>query len=101
MTLVKILKRKDASSIIIAIVLAMIVMQVLQSLTSDMAATISDVKNEEGFFGGVYAPPEAGWQQLYLYPVVWALLQIIALEILAWLVTAAGSAMKVPAKKRN
>lgn len=101
MMLVNILKRKDASSVIVAIVLGTVTWQTLQSITSDLAATLSGVKGQEGFFGGAYAPPGAGWEQLYLYPIVWMAVQIIALEILAWLVVGVNMAIKTPAKKKR
>ncbi len=81
MMLVKILKRKDASSLIVGIILAMIIVQALSITTGDLAAELSGIKDsQQGGFG--FSPPGTGWEQTYLYPIVWALIQIVALEVL-------------------
>lgn len=83
MLLVKILKRRDASSILVAILVALILTQPIGEVTTRLAAKISDLSN--GQYTG-YAASGSGWKGEYLYPVVWALLQLILLEILAWIV---------------
>ncbi len=80
MVLVQILRRRDASSIIIAIILAIIIGQLLSMMTGDLAATLSGLKEGEA---PIYNPPGAEWKQIYLFPVVSSALQIILLEILA------------------
>lgn len=80
MVLVKILKRKDASSVLVAIVLAMIVAQPLSMMTMRLASKIASANNGQYGFSG----PGGGWKNEYLFPLVWAVLQIIILEILAW-----------------
>jgi hypothetical protein len=80
MVLVKILKRRDASSVVIAILIAMILSQPLNMITSPLAAHILAVK--DGQYIG-YAPPNSGGKY-YLYIVLWAVLQLIVLELLAW-----------------
>lgn len=78
MVLVKILKRRDAASVVVAILLAMIISQPLSVATGSLASRIVDVHNNGYGFG-------AGWKNEYLFPVVWAVLQLIILEILAWI----------------
>ena len=96
MTLVKILKRKDASSVLVAIALALIVSQTLPQVTGELAAIISGVNQDQYRFGG----EGTDWQQMYLNPVVWAMLQVIALEILAWIVIFVGSVLRPVSKKK-
>ena len=88
MVLVKILKRKDASSVVVAVVLAFIVSQLATSLTAELAARLSGVGDSQLFGAG------GGWQVVYLQPVIWALLQILVLEVLAWIVVFVTSAAK-------
>ena len=97
MVLIKILKRRDASSIVVAILLAMIISQPLTSLTGKPASIISGLNNKEGF-GFTYGPG-GDWKAQYLFPVVWALLQILVLEILAWIVVLANRPMRATKRK--
>lgn len=86
MLLVKVLKRKDAASVLVAILVALILSQVLTSTTGELASKISGLHN--GAFG---YPSGAGWKNTYLFPVVWGILQLVLLEILGWVyVLAAG-----------
>ena len=93
MVLIKILKRRDAASVIVAILVAMIVAQPLSMMTQRLASKISYVNN--GPYG--YAGPGNGWKNEYLFPLVWALVQLIVLEILAWIYILANRPM--PRKK--
>jgi hypothetical protein len=79
MVLIKILKRRDGSSVIVAILIAMIIMQPLTSMTGQLASVISDAHN-----GGFGFGPGGGWKNQYLFPIVWAVLQLVILEILGW-----------------
>lgn len=81
MVLVKILKRRDASSVLIAILLAIIVQPVLGAL-AHLAAIISGLNNNQ-YPSAAF--PNTGRKGEYLYPVVLAVLQIILLEVLAWI----------------
>lgn len=97
MVLVKILKRKDASSIIVAVVVAMIVGQLLMMTMQQPASELVGLNNGpygEGAFGG----PD--WKATYLTPVVSAALQLVALEVLAW-VTIAVAALAIPKKRKK
>jgi hypothetical protein len=92
MVLIKILKRKDASSVVVAVLIAMIVQQPLFMLTGKPASIISGLDSNSG---GFYYGPGGGWQTQYLYPVVWVLVQLLALEIIGWIYLL----VTVPAKR--
>jgi hypothetical protein len=81
MVLVKILKRKDASSVLVAILIA-IILQPLLGTMAHLAGTISGLDNGQ-YPSGAY--PGSGWKGEYLYPVVLAVIQIVLLEVLAWI----------------
>lgn len=75
---IKVLKRKDAASVIVAIVVAMMLVQLLPIITAELTNWITGV-NEGGFS---YAIPDADWKTQYLNPVVAVLVQLVALEII-------------------
>lgn len=77
MLLVKIMKRKDAASVLVAIVLAMIIVQPITSCTIRIAGWITST-------GGQSYGPTGDWKVEYLNPIVWALVQILVFEALAW-----------------
>lgn len=79
MGIVRVLKRKDAASVIVAVVLAMIVLQFLSQVTVELANTISGLGEGES-----YASSGGDWKVTYLLPTVSAALQVIALELLIW-----------------
>jgi len=81
MILIKILKRKDASSLIVAILLALIITQPLSSVTLPLVDKILFNHNTGSYSMGFNGN---GWKDEYLSPVVWALLQIVILELLGW-----------------
>ena len=87
----KVLKRKDGASIVVAVIVAMIIGQVLPTLTSGLANSISGATEGQTFSS---AYPGANWQTRYLQPVVWALLQLVLLELLVWLYGSAKDSMK-------
>jgi hypothetical protein len=97
MVLVKILKRRDASSVLVAIVLAMIITQPLTSMTGKLASKISGLGGNNGYGYG----PGTGWKSEYLFPIVWAAVQIIVLEILAWVYVWASSPVTRVSRKRR
>ena len=82
MGIVKVLKRKDAASVVLAVTIGMILLQLVTTVTPELAGKISGL--EEGQYVN-YSFPGATWQSAYLFPVVSAALQLIALEILVWL----------------
>lgn len=69
----KILKRKDAASLIVAILLAMILAQLITPLTARLAQVLSGPKVSMASNG-------IGWQPRYLYPIINVTLQIMTLE---------------------
>jgi len=79
MAIVSVLKRKDAASVIVAVVIAMILGPLLTSLTAEVAQMISGLDDGQNFS---YAGPGNGWQNAYLFPVVWAVSQLLLLEAL-------------------
>jgi hypothetical protein len=81
MLLVKILKRKDASSVLVAVLMALIVWQPLTQETAKPAAKLLGLNNNQYLS---YSPPGGDWKSQYLFPVVWVIVQVIVLEILAW-----------------
>ena len=87
---IKVLKRKDASSLIVAIVIAQILGLFLSAITSDLAGRVSGFGGPEGSFGT--------WKGMYFQPILWVVLQLIALEILIWVYVFARSLV---AKKRK
>lgn len=76
----KVLKRRDAASVIVAVVIAMILWQMVSSVTNPLAGQLSGLS--DGQYG---APFPGGWQSQYLQPIVWAALQFIVLEVVLWL----------------
>lgn len=99
MVLVKLLKRRDASSVLVAILIAMILGQALTSMTANLASKISDLNNNQNYgFGG----PGSDWKNQYLFPLVWAVLQLLVLEILAWIYVLGNRPIrKTSAKKKK
>ena len=85
MLLVKILKRKDASSVIVAIFIGTMLMQLVQSVTNHWAIKISHVN---------YGPTYFHWKEDYLLPVVWFVLSVLVLEALCWLYVLVAGSMK-------
>lgn len=86
MVLIKILKRKDASSLIVAIIIAGIISGLL---------TMTLIQPSAELVGGQYQG-QAGLdlKSQLLQPVVFAVFQLLALEILAWLVIGIASLSK-------
>jgi hypothetical protein len=78
MVLTKIMKRKDASSVFVAIVLAMIIGQLLTQLTMPLSSLFFEQKEGLGF-------PGFSVQGSYLQPLLWAVAQIVLFEVFAWL----------------
>jgi hypothetical protein len=77
MVIIKVLKRKDAASLVVGVVLAIIVAQLVIALTSDFAQILSGVDESEHF-----STVSDSWQASYLLPAVSIVLQLITLELL-------------------
>lgn len=80
MVLVKILKRGDAASIIVAIVLAMSISNAFSIMFMDIAGWVAGIGEDVNMYQGF---SEGGWRTTYLFPVVTLVLQLIALELVA------------------
>ena len=78
MVLVKVLKRKDGASVIVAVVLAMIILQPLTTVVVPLTNKIV-ANHGNGYYGA-----GGSWKDNYLSPAVMAILQIVLLEILTW-----------------
>ena len=75
MVIIRFLKRRDASSVVVAVALALIAANLASAFTADLASRVSGL-------GSSYV---SDWKSVYIYPAVWALLQFIFLEMLGWL----------------
>lgn len=89
----KVLQRKDASSVLLAVLLGFVTLQFVLAITSPLTAKIL---GEEGNLQATSAKDQ------YLAPLVAFVLQLIAVEVLVWVVVAIRAfAYPQPAKKRK
>ena len=91
MVLIKILKRKDASSVMLAVLIALIVWQPLMQEAAKPAAKLLGLSSSQYL---AYTPPGGGWRAEYLYPVAIIIVQLVILEILGWIYVLAKSSTK-------
>lgn len=89
-TTIKVLKRKDAASVVIAVVIAMILVNLLPDLTNSLANSLSGLSESDS----LSAYDGASWQVQYLQPSVWAVLQLLVLELIVWVYTFFASMFK-------
>lgn len=89
-TTIKVLKRKDAASVVVAVVIAMILANLLPDLTSSWANSFSGITESDS----LSAYDGSGWQTQYLRPSVWAVLQFLVLELIIWLYAMFASMFK-------
>jgi hypothetical protein len=82
MVLIKIMKRKDASSVLVAIILATIIGGMLMWMANDISFRISDMTGSGGDEYSAFGP-NGNWRMVYLQPFISAVVQILMLEILA------------------
>lgn len=75
MVLVKILKRKDAASVAVAVVVGLIIFSLLSTISSPLASEITATSPRQ----------VEDNTDLYLFPLVLALLELIFLEVLSWI----------------
>lgn len=73
----KILQRRDASSVLLAVVLGFITLQFVLAVTSPLTAKI---------LGEGESLQTVGFKDQYLAPLVALVLQLIAVELLVWIV---------------
>ncbi len=81
-TTMRVLKRKDGSSLVVGVVLGIFISTFVGGFTRALAASISGVSSSLGL------------RNDYLLPAVWFVLELIALEILIWLWCWASAQMK-------
>jgi len=84
MVVVRMLKRRDAASVVIAVAVALILYALVSAVSDPLASNLSD-RNPV---------PVSDWHTQYLYPVVLAAIELIALEILGWIYVAVHSLAK-------
>lgn len=91
MVLVKVLKRRDAASVLVAILVAMVLSPLLMAWTGHLAGVLSGLQN--GQYMG-YAAPGSGWKVEYLNPFVLVVLELLLLEVLIRLYVLVASIFK-------
>ena len=83
MYIVKVMKRKDASSVVVAIFIALALYNWLPAMLSKLANWIANIPSEQL---NRYSVGEGDWQVTYLLPTVMFILQILTLELILWTV---------------
>ena len=86
MVLAKILKRKDASSVVIAIVIGSVLLQFVQTLTNKWAIKVANVSYS--------SQVNFHWKEDVLMPLLWLLFELVVLEVLCWLWVWGAAAFK-------
>jgi hypothetical protein len=79
MLVIKVLKRKDASSLILGVAVALFVLQFVTTVTQDLSSRITFW--QWGSSNGGYGGPPNSAKVMYLQPLVALVLQLIALEV--------------------
>lgn len=82
MYVVKVLKRKDASSLVVGVVVAMLVVQFVAQVSLELASRISLWQWGKAGPSNTAFYPTAGWRSTYLQPLVGLLVQLLVLEVL-------------------
>lgn len=82
MYVVKVLKRKDASSLVVGVVVAMFVLQFVTQVTLELSSRLALWQWSKTTEGGASFYPSGGWRTTYLQPLVALLVQLVALEVL-------------------
>ncbi len=75
---IKVLKRKDGSSLVVGVALGLFVSQFITTITTDVSTRISNIGLSNNVGG-------QGWRGGYFMPAVIFVVQLVALEILVWL----------------
>jgi hypothetical protein len=78
MYLVKIMKRKDASSIAVAVAIAWIFVMWAPSMVGKLSGLLSGLSDDQFY---AYSMPGSDWKITYLQPTVLAILQLVLLEV--------------------
>ena len=77
-TTIKVLKRKDASSVVAAVAVGLVLYSLVSAIATPLAKE-ADLTSATTNIGE--------WQVLYLNPIVTAVLSLILLEVVLWLYT--------------
>lgn len=80
MYIVKVLKRKDAASVMLAIILSLILLQPLQSIPSGWAAKLV-IESGTDPLQTSYFPGQGDWKLVYAYPLLTLIIQLVLIEI--------------------
>lgn len=88
MVLVKVLKRKDASSVVVAVTVGILLVSFLQNFTSRWAAWLSGLQTSQ------YSSAGGDWKTQYLNPAVMLIVELVALEVLGWICVWVAMAFK-------
>jgi hypothetical protein len=80
MVLTKILKRKDAASLIVAFVAALAIVSFLSSVTAEPASKLAGIGASAS---SEFVGPGNDWRLNYLTPTINFIFQLITLEVLA------------------
>lgn len=84
MYVVKLLKRKDASSVVIAVWLAFQLMQLTSVVSMKAVSWLTGLGDST--FQNAYSSVASDWRNAYLNPVVSLLVQLVVLEVVVRLV---------------
>jgi hypothetical protein len=90
MYVVKVLKRKDAASIAVAVAIAWMFVMWAPQMVGQLSGTLSGVSDNQ-FYS--YGGPGADWKVTYLQPTVLAILQFILLELVLRIIIAFRSVL--------
>lgn len=85
MAIEKVLKRKDAASVIVAVVVGLVLFQFLSNVSNELANNFSAV--ERPALGTI------GWQDHYLVPFMAMAIQLALLELVIWVYSIANKAV--------
>lgn len=78
----KVLRRGDAASVVVAVVLGMALAQFTQALAGNLSGPLSGLNDGQYY---TMSPPGVGWRGEYLQPLVALALELIVLEALLWI----------------
>jgi len=85
MYVVKVLKRKDGAALVVGISVGLVVSQFITVITQDLTTRVTNM--------GITGPIGQGWRSAYFMPIVTAVLQLLALEILIRVYVAVHNAL--------
>jgi hypothetical protein len=81
MLIVKIMKRRDASSVLVAIVIAFVIVQLLSIVTSDLSSRLAGL-GQEDTLGQTTIGGGGDWRLTYAFPLISFVLQLVLVEAL-------------------